>query len=79
MIGKKVKLVKLNKCRFVYEDGFVETKLSYVNSMMAWFLGQEGIVEQYDENYNIYLVRFGYTRVWLHRNEFLVLIKNLIK
>ena len=26
MIGKKVRLVRFNKRRFVYEDGFVETK-----------------------------------------------------
>lgn len=79
MIGKKVRLVRLNKCRFVFEDGFVETKLSYMNSSIEWFMGHEGIVEQYDKEYNIYLVRFGYTKVWLHRNEFLVLIKNLLK
>lgn len=79
MIGKKVRLVRLNKCRFVFEDGFVETKLSYVNSMIAWFLGQEGVIEQYDKEYNVYLVKFGHTRIWLHRNEFLVLIKNLLK
>jgi hypothetical protein len=42
-------------------------------------MGHEGIIEQYDKEYNIYLVRFGYTRVWLYRNEFLVLIKNLLK
>lgn len=79
MIGKKVRLVRFNKRRFVYEDGFVETKLSYVNSSIEWFMGHEGIIEQYDKEYNIYLVRFGYTRVWLYRNEFLVLIKNLLK
>lgn len=79
MIGKKVRLARLNKCRFIFEDGFIETKLSYINSLIKWLMGQEGIIEGYDKEYNIYLVRFGYTRVWLHRNEFLVLIKNLLK
>jgi hypothetical protein len=80
MLNKEVKIVRLNESRYMEDEFGIKTLMLYEDELVENLLNQNSIGEiiEYDEENNMYLVEFEYSEeVWLHRNEFLVLIKNL--
>lgn len=84
MIGKEVKLVKMDSCRYI-EDEFGLRPMLAVDAIVESLLNQVGTILEYDYYDDMYLVSFEstkngimYAEEWLYRNEFLVLIRNLL-
>ena len=84
MIGREIKLVKMDNCRYI-EDEFGLKPMLAVDAIVESLLNQVGTILEYDYHDDMYLVAFEstkngilYAEEWLYRNEFLVLIRNLL-
>lgn len=76
-VGRDVKVVSIDESRYYTEWG-VKMPMTYQDELVEKVQGNIGTIVEYDKESNMYHVVFDYIDVWLHRNEFVILMSNML-
>ena len=73
IIGKEIKLVKMNECRF----DELEQPMLHQDYIIADNINRIFTICDYDPESNLYAIYARGEKIWIYRNEFKVLIRNM--